>query len=169
MDHINGLPAHPLFVHAPVVLMPLAMLATLAVAARPRWRQRYGPALAVTAFVVLGATFLATRSGEAFKRAVGSQIDVSHHQSLALTTRAFVITFFLGTVAYTAVDRFRRSRPPSWVPPAAWALSGITALLGILATVWMVKTGEAGARLVWDGVVQTIQVGSLLRSLPTMV
>lgn len=168
MEQFNGLPSHPLFVHAPLVLMPLAMLATLAVAARPGWRRRYGIPIAVAALVVLVATFLATLSGPSFKELVGTQVDVSHHQSLALQTRGFVIAFFVGTVIYVAVDRFRRTNQAAWMPQLAWGLAGVTAVLSVLATVWMVRTGEAGARLVWGGVLGTIRVESLLHFLPTM-
>lgn len=38
----DGLPVHPLVVHAVVVLLPAAVLGTIAVAVRPAWRRRYG-------------------------------------------------------------------------------------------------------------------------------
>ena len=40
-DTIFGLPTHTLVNHAAVVLVPLAAIATIAVALRPRWRERY--------------------------------------------------------------------------------------------------------------------------------
>ena len=43
-DLINGLPVHPLVVHAVVVLLPLAALGTIALAVRPAWRRPYGVA-----------------------------------------------------------------------------------------------------------------------------
>ena len=42
-DLINGVPIHPLVVHAVVVLLPLAVLGTIAIVVRPAWRLRYGP------------------------------------------------------------------------------------------------------------------------------
>lgn len=41
-DLINGLPVHPLVVHAVVALLPLACLGTLAIAVRPVWRRQHG-------------------------------------------------------------------------------------------------------------------------------
>ncbi len=38
----SGLPAHPLFLHVPVILIPVAGLAALALAARPSWWTRHG-------------------------------------------------------------------------------------------------------------------------------
>ena len=40
-DLINGLPVHPLVVHAVVVLLPLATLGLIAIAVRPAWRRTY--------------------------------------------------------------------------------------------------------------------------------
>ena len=42
-DLINGLPVHPLVVHAVVVLVPLAALGTIAIALRPAWRPHVRP------------------------------------------------------------------------------------------------------------------------------
>ncbi|HSU11443.1 MAG TPA: DUF2231 domain-containing protein, partial [Pseudonocardia sp.] len=39
---VDGIPAHPLVVHAVVVLLPLAAVATLLVVARPVWRRQLG-------------------------------------------------------------------------------------------------------------------------------
>ena len=54
-DLINGIPLHPLVVHAVVVLLPLAVLGTIAIALRPSWRVRYGPLVVAAAAVVDGA------------------------------------------------------------------------------------------------------------------
>ncbi len=50
-DLINGIPVHPLVVHAVVVLLPLALLGTIAIAVKPAWRRPYGP-LVVAAVAV---------------------------------------------------------------------------------------------------------------------
>lgn len=46
-DLVNGLPVHPLVVHAVVVLLPLAIVGTILVAVRPTWRRAYGPLVVV--------------------------------------------------------------------------------------------------------------------------
>lgn len=153
MESIFGLPAHPLFVHAPVVLMPLAALGAVALAVRPAWRRHYGPAMAVAAAAVMVATFMAVSSGEAFEELAGGAVNVDEHESLAETARNFVILFFLGAVGTVVLDRFRRDNRPAWADQAAWGLSGLTLVFGVVATVWMFRTGHEGARLVWDGVI----------------
>src|SRR3712207_3850869 len=39
---VDGIPAHPLVVHAVVVLLPLPAVGTLLVVARPLWRRQLG-------------------------------------------------------------------------------------------------------------------------------
>lgn len=70
-DLINGLPLHPLVVHAVVVLLPLATLGTLAIAVRPAWRRPYG--LLVVACTALATALIpvSTSSGEALEKHVG--------------------------------------------------------------------------------------------------
>jgi hypothetical protein len=38
----SGLPAHPLFVHAPVVLIPITIVAAIVFVIKPAWLSRYG-------------------------------------------------------------------------------------------------------------------------------
>ena len=70
-DLVNGLPIHPLVVHAFVVLLPLACLGTIALVVRPAWRRPYG--LLVVAVAALSAVLIpvATSSGEALESHVG--------------------------------------------------------------------------------------------------
>src|SRR5919198_3356924 len=61
-----GLPAHPLLLHVPVILVPLAGLAALAFCARPAWLDRYGLGLGVLAVVTalaVAAIFFVIRTG----------------------------------------------------------------------------------------------------------
>ena len=62
---LNGVPLHPLVVHAVVVLGPLAALTGLAYAVVPRWRWLLRWPLVVLAVVTAASAFLATQSGEA--------------------------------------------------------------------------------------------------------
>ncbi len=151
MERFNGIPAHPLFVHGPVVLVPLAVLVTLALVARPAWRQRFGPLQAGLAVVSLVATFLAVRSGEAFYRLIENDIDATEHKNLALTTRWLVLAFTVGTLIYVGLDRRPRPDSAQRSSTAAWAVAGLTAVVGVVAAVWIYRTGDAGAQLTWKG------------------
>jgi hypothetical protein len=41
MDTLFGLPAHPLLVHMPIVLIPLAAIGVVVMLIKPAWHQRY--------------------------------------------------------------------------------------------------------------------------------
>jgi hypothetical protein len=43
----GGLPAHPLFVHVPVIFIPVTIFAAIACMVKTEWFERYGIALAV--------------------------------------------------------------------------------------------------------------------------
>lgn len=152
MDSINGLPAHPLFVHAPVVLVPLATLLAIVMAARPELRRRNGWALAIAATVGLVATQLAVSSGYEFDELVRGIVNTDRHQSLGETTRNFVAVFTVAAVVTAILDRRSPERTVSATQWGTWLSMAVTTVSGVLATVWMVRTGDEGARLVWDGV-----------------
>ena len=68
MSTFAGLPAHPLFVHAAVVLVPSAALVLLAYAFWPPARERLGAASPVLALVALVSAKIAEGAGEALER-----------------------------------------------------------------------------------------------------
>lgn len=70
-DTFNGLPVHPLVVHGLVVLLPLAILGTIAIALRPRWRTRYGFLVVAAALVATMLIPVSTSSGESLEERVG--------------------------------------------------------------------------------------------------
>lgn len=146
-DSINGLPLHPLVVHAVVVLLPLAVLGTIAIAVRPGWRHTYGPlvvgvAAAATAFIPL-----ATASGEALEDHVP---DPHRHAELGDQLIWFAVPLLVATAAIVWIDRRRaagRSVPgPGFLPTAVT----VFAVVAALATgVQVYRVGDSGARAAW--------------------
>ena len=61
---LNGVPLHPLVVHAVVVLGPLAALAGLAYAFVPKWRWLLRWPLVVLAVVTAVASLVAVQAGD---------------------------------------------------------------------------------------------------------
>lgn len=151
MKELWGLPAHPLFVHAPLVLVPLLTLGVIACAVRPRWRVRGLPLLVGGAVVAAVTSLLASQSGEAFAEAVpeiGKQIG--RHEELAETAQMLVIGLLVVLVVTFLVLRRARVGGKAAVP--AWLVHGLpvlSAVLGVLATVWMLRAGHEGAEVVW--------------------
>ena len=67
IDTLFGLPAHPLVVHAAVILLPLAAVGLLLVAAIPRARRLSAPIVLGIALAATVAVGLAQQSGEALE------------------------------------------------------------------------------------------------------
>lgn len=73
-ETVNGLPMHPLVVHAAVVLIPLTCLGTILIAVKRSWRKALGWWVLALAFVSVGAAFVAKESGEALAKKVGEPV-----------------------------------------------------------------------------------------------
>ena len=149
LDTISGIPSHPLFVHAPVVLIPLVGLAAIALAFRPEWRRTLGWWPAVAAGVCLISTLLAVGSGNAFDERLDGLVDTERHESLALTTLALVAVFFGATVAQRLL-----SGSDGRLRIVERAVTLLVVVSAGMAVWWTFLTGEEGARITWSGVVQ---------------
>ncbi len=160
MEELWGIPAHPLFVHIPVVAIPLLAAAAWLVAARADWRQRYSLPLLAGALVTMVATILAAESGEPLKEAlqpgIGTRID--RHQQLGEQTTVFTILFFVGVTGTAVGDWLVRQQGRGEPAGGSRQLSAVRALavgaavLGTLAAVWVIRTGHEGARVTWTGI-----------------
>ncbi len=158
MDKIFGLPAHPFFVHAPLVLLPVVALAWIGVMLRPRWRNGLPSWCFPAAFgVLLVMTILATQSGEAFDKLVRGVAPIKKHQELAETTRlvlalAFVLSVVHGIVHWRSKPEIDSSATnTATLKQAEQALGFVLAVVAVIGTIWMIRTGHEGARLVWKG------------------
>lgn len=168
MRTIFGLPAHPLFVHAPIVLLPLLAMVTVVAAVRPGVARRLGPWLPLAAAAVFVSVLLAVSSGQALDKALDLG-DAKHHAALARTTRLLSFGLVVATAALWWVARRRPAAPPTDDASTASsagtasrrrpsAVLGVVAAVAIvfasLSTVWVVRTGHEGARIHWSGVLK---------------
>jgi K+ transporter len=156
MERIFDLPAHPLFVHAPMVLLPLTAIAAVLFTFRPIWRVRFRWQLTAASFIVFVSTFLATQSGEALDHALKGLAPVDKHADLAEVTQILCFGLFVLSVAMAFLGP--RLNPISGSDRVSQQykatgsfLAVIVALVAVLATVWMIRTGHEGASVVWTG------------------
>ena len=144
---INGLPLHPLLVHAAVVLGPLAALWALAYVVLPGQRDRLRWGMVVLTAVALGSIVVAYLSGGDFKSSrnffstgpVGARVQT--HEQRAGWLLGATIPFAVLALA-TAYWHPRRGR-------ATVVLHGLLGLGAVAVLVLVVLTGESGARAVW--------------------
>ena len=154
MDTLFDLPAHTLLIHAPIVLLPLAAVATVVLAVRPGWRRSVGWWPVVGSAVLTVRVFLAKSSGEAFDEALAGAVDVGTHEQLGNTTFVLTLIWLGVTAVVVALDQTAvgvTARPGLLAQsPAVLAVSAAWVLVAALATIWLIRTGHEGARLVWE-------------------
>lgn len=147
---IFGLPAHPLIVHAVVVLLPLAAIALIVAALVPRARHIAAPLALCLAMVSTVAVFLAEQSGEVLEGQVKETQLVRAHTHAADEVLPWAIATTLAAFAVTFAEPLRRRLgKPS--PAAVNAiLVGLSLIAGVGATFTVIDVGHSGAKATWD-------------------
>lgn len=143
---ILNLPLHPLFVHLPVVLIPLATLGVIALMLlRNRSRQLAVATLGVTTVAALStvASFL---SGKALADLKG--FSPATHERWGLFLMIAAVAFLLAAGPWL----WRVSREGDTPSPATRPLGMAASLLGLVATVFTFLAGHSGATLAWSDV-----------------
>jgi hypothetical protein len=171
-DIYSGLPAHPLFLHVPVILIPLVTIAAVALAARVQWLAQYGLLVAAVAVAALIATVLTMGAGTALAdklseegrggggvnpSAVADRPDyISQHADAARLLRVLMFLFVIGLVVFVLSDRVGRgltrlggvgelvSRRPITL-----VLRVGVVLLAIACFIQVIRVGDLGAKAVW--------------------
>jgi uncharacterized membrane protein len=176
MDTISGLPAHPLLVHIPVVLVPLAALGAIVMCIKPAWHRRYR--WAVLGIGVVGAigAVLSASAGEALEEQIvaaegrGAAASWEEHAEAGETARNFALLFMVVLIVFVFVPWYMERRAASVasatpvegadaVPAAASAsgpkwlrpvLAAAVVITGVAAVVTIVDAGHSGADSVWS-------------------
>ncbi|MER6124099.1 DUF2231 domain-containing protein [Streptomyces sp. NPDC001795] len=164
MSLVNGLPAHVLFVHFVIVLVPLSALALVISAVWSRAARRLGLILPVLAFVTLVTVPLTTQAGEWLERHVDSDTLVRRHAELGDGLLPWAAGLFvLATLVWWTT---RRTSAPGDRSSAATGTRGgaivrvAAALLSVAvatgAVVDVYRIGDSGAKAAWhDSLTQT--------------
>lgn len=156
-DLINGLPIHPLVVHAVVVLLPLAIIGTIAISLHSSWRSRYGHLVVLCGAAATVLIPVATSSGEALEKHVGRP---GNHAQLGDQLIWFALPVVLLSAALVYFDRRSRqtkdhAEEASPVPGGAGGtrvVAGVAALAvlaSLAAGVQVYRVGDSGARAAW--------------------
>lgn len=144
---VGGLPAHPLIIHAVVVLIPLAALGAVAVAARASWNRPYAPLVAAGALIGAISATLAKFAGDELLIAIRPTPEyaalLDEHGRFGLYT--VYASWVFAVLALAAAALGRRGSGP--VRPVA----ALSALVGLAALGLVVVTGDLGATSVWGG------------------
>jgi uncharacterized membrane protein len=155
-DLVNGLPVHPLVVHAVVVLLPAAVLGTVAIAVRPTWRQRYGTLVLGVTAVATALIPVATSSGEALERRVG---DPGRHAALGDQLIWFALPLLVLVGVLVVLERRATHRSGSGRGSGRGTAGRTIAVLAVVAAlatgVQVYRVGDSGARAAWGSQVSS--------------
>jgi MFS family permease len=157
-ERFGDLPLHVLVIHAAVVLLPVAALVAIAFAVVPRWRWLLRWPAMLFGLAALVVAYVAKESGEAFLAAIPElEPAVKLHEErgdllfwYVLVFTVLVIAAFLLLAGPSALAsgkgaKATRSRPLELVVSAA------IVVVGVLVIYQTIRTGDAGAKAVWDG------------------
>ncbi len=145
---VQGLPIHPLVVHAAVVFIPLAALGVLLMAVWPKFGARFGWIVWALALFATGAAFVAKESGEALEEIIGE--PGFDHAELGdkmpfFTGVLFLVALILWLVQRSCVKRENAGK-------AGLVVVGlIAAAVALFNLYWVYTVGDSGAKSVWKG------------------
>ncbi|OIK00783.1 hypothetical protein BIV25_06505 [Streptomyces sp. MUSC 14] len=156
MTLINGLPAHVLFVHVVVVLIPLTALALVTAALWPRAARRLGMVLPLVALVALVSVPLTTHAGEWLERHVDSDPLVRRHTELGDGLLPWALGLFVLAAVVWWAGRRTEAEPRQGGGALRWSALPVRIVLGVLslavavgAVVDVYRIGDSGAKAAW--------------------
>ena len=172
LETLFGLPAHPLMVHLPVVLIPLAGVIAVVLAFKPAWLDKVGWWLVgVTGLGMIGA-IMAAGSGEGLEelQREGETAAREDHFEMGELARTLSIVFFVVVLAVVALRWYaKRKGGDGGEGGGAWgfARSKIGAIVAAVvlvvsagAATWtMAAAGHQGAKLAWCEETQNCSTG----------
>jgi hypothetical protein len=165
LEAYGGLPAHPLLLHVPVILIPVVTIWSLLLVARPAWVQRQGLIASTVAVVALAGTILTAGAGEALRKALhlgaGGFGDtaslIARHAHAADILRLLMFAFVLVLIVYVLARRVAAGRILGRVgldrflsaPLTARVLATLLVALALGCGYFVFHTGDLGAKAVW--------------------
>lgn len=152
-NSINGLPLHPLVVHAVVVLVPLAAISVLALAVWPRLCARFWPVMLAVTALATAAIPIATSTGEGLAQRIG---EPHEHAEMGDALIWFAIPLL--AVAVLISWLYRRDARAGTAPVSRvrrGAVGTLAVLIALANLVQVYRVGESGARAVWSNTTVT--------------
>lgn len=152
MDNLFGLPAHPIVIHAAVVLLPLAAIGTVLVAISAPLRRRFAVLVALCAVAAAVTVWMAQESGQGLEDRVKETDLVEEHTEEGETVLPWALGVAAVAVIVVGYDRYRAKRTAPDAPRTNAVAIGLTVLAvvaGAGGTYAVIKVGHSGAKAVW--------------------
>ena len=156
LDTFDGIPIHPLLVHLPVVLVPLAVVGLLLALLVRGWRRWAAPVALALALLASVGTYLAQESGppleEHIEDAEGGSELLEEHTEMGETLLPWVLVFTGLAGAAVALPVLAGDERRKQLAKAVVPVLAIAAVAGGLATWKVYEVGHSGARAAWEDV-----------------
>ncbi len=164
MTSIFGLPAHPLFAHVPVVLVPLVAIGAVLMC-WPKLRARIG--WWVVGILVLAgiATQFAVSSGQDLEEYVRETSLMHDHTRTGENLRPWLLVLFLCLLGVMIIDRVLQKRAAAagdggdaatatapkrdGLRIASTVLLALAVVFSAMSVYWVYKIGHSGSKAVW--------------------
>jgi hypothetical protein len=147
---VFGIPAHPLYVHAAVVFVPLLALFAVLYALVPGWRAKIGWATLTLAIIAPVSALFAKLSGDKFIRQRFPRdipSNVLLHRSFGTTVSWVTLGLACATALLLFVIRWaRRVDRPGWLRVGSQLLAVV---LAAVAVYYVIRAGDTGSAAVW--------------------
>lgn len=143
---VFGLPTHILLIHLAVIGIPTSCLCVIAIAARPKWRQRYGIKVAAFALVMVPVTYATQLAGQQlYNHNPGLQELAAHHKNLGSNMVWFMLVVAVLAVLLVVADRGGTADHHT----AMVVLASLSIAASAVCIYWVIQVGDSGARAVW--------------------
>ena len=150
------MPLHPLVIHAVVVGIPLALLLAVLFAV-PRFRSLARWPLGLVAVGSAVLTLVAKESGEGLQRAKGivpgnpiGDLIARHEELAGQLAWIMIVVAVIAVLNVLLVSRGRGGQTVDRVLPV------LLVAAALVATIWVVRTGDIGSRAVWNPTGDTV-------------
>lgn len=158
LTDIQGIPAHPLFVHIPVVLIPLIGVSSIAMIFWASLRSKIGWITVGLSFVSIAMIHFASDSGESLQERLPDNSLIDKHANLAEVMTSLGVVMFLVLTAFILFDRRAsfangqfalESLKPGQIKMISLILSALLAVSVVGTNVRLYQVGHSGATAVW--------------------
>lgn len=141
---INGLPAHPLLVHLVVVLLPLSALGAILISLWPAAQRKLSFLVPLGATIGAVAVPITVRAGRDLAEQFGNPPFIEQHEEYGEKVLPWAVALAVTTILQWLYLRRGKGGPPRLL----LSLAVIASAVGTV--VYVVLTGDSGARAVWE-------------------
>ena len=149
MTYLAGLPAHPLVVHAAVVLIPMVSLLVAALPFFSSYRARYTQPLVLASAAMVLVGFIASQTGESLEHALDEEgALLEQHAQLGDTISVFTVATLVAAGLIWWSERSAKAGK-ALSTSIVTGITVIAVVAGVATTARVVQIGHSGAKTVW--------------------